>query len=167
LEHMPINNEPWVKENRDYLIKQSEMLQSVITRMATNSLTVKQVGLTAWSAIVGFGFTSKNRFLFALAFVAFALFGILDVYYLFLEQAFRKNFSRLARIISGYASDQDQQWVEKMKKEGRNFLILDLSPNFLGQVLSKESVLKSWANLPYLIALVLTIVLLNVPLPLE
>jgi len=162
---MPINHADWVKENREYLMKQSEMLQNVITRMANNSLTVKQVGLTVWAAIVGFGFTNKNAILFVLAFAAFALFGVLDTYYLYLERAFRKNFNRLSRILGGYAFSEDEQWVEQMQKQGKNFLIPDLSPNFLGQLFSKDSVLKSWANLPYLITFVMTIVLLNVPLP--
>jgi hypothetical protein len=161
---MPINDANWLEKNREYLIKQSEMLQNIITRMANNSLTVKQVGLTVWAAIVGFGFNNKNPHLFVLAFGAFALFGVLDIYYLFMERAFRKNFNRLSRIIGGYASSKDEQWLEQMQQQGRNFFIPDLSPNFLGQLFSKDSVLKSWANLPYLITLILTIVLLNVPL---
>jgi hypothetical protein len=56
---MPTNPD-WVKDNRDYLIKQSEMLQAVIGRMANNSLEVKKVGLTVWAAIVGFGFTNHK-----------------------------------------------------------------------------------------------------------
>ena len=162
---MLINDANWVKENREYLIKQSEMLQNIITRMANNSLTVKQVGLTVWAAIVGFGFTNKNPILFVLAFSAFVLFGLLDIYYLFLEKAFRKNFNRLSRIIGNYPSSEDGQWVEQMQNQGRNFMIPDLSPGFLRQLFSKDSVVKSWANLPYLITLMLTIVLLNVPLP--
>ncbi|HEY9643763.1 MAG TPA: hypothetical protein V6C57_24955 [Coleofasciculaceae cyanobacterium] len=162
---MSTNHADWAKENREYLLKQSEMLQNIITRMANSSLTVKQVGLTVWAAIVGFGFTNKNPILFVLAFGSFALFGILDVYYLFLERAFRKNFNRLCRIIGNYASSEDELWVEQMQKQGRNFLIPDLSPSFLKQLFSKESIAKSWANLPYLITLMLTIVLLNVPLP--
>ncbi|HEY9631504.1 MAG TPA: hypothetical protein V6C84_29790 [Coleofasciculaceae cyanobacterium] len=161
---MLINHADWVRENREYLIKQTELLQNVITRMANNSLAVKQVGLTVWAAIVGFGFTNKNAILFVLAFGAFALFGVLDIYYLYLEKAFRKNFNRLSRILGGYAFGEDELWVEQMQQQGRNFLIPDLSPNFLGQLFSKDSILKSWANLPYLITLVLTIVLLNVPL---
>jgi hypothetical protein len=98
---MKNNSTDWVKENRDYLIKQSEMLQNIVTRMANSSLTVKQVGLTVWAAIVGFGFTNKNPILFVLAFGVFALFGMLDIYYLYLERAFRKNFNRLSRIIGG------------------------------------------------------------------
>jgi hypothetical protein len=64
-------------ENRDYWVKQSEMLQSAISRMANNSLEIKKVGLTVWAAIAGFGFTNRNRSLFVLAFVAFVLFGLL------------------------------------------------------------------------------------------
>lgn len=111
---MLINDANWVKENREYLIKQSEMLQNIIARMANNSLTVKQVGLAVWAAIVGFGFTNKNPILFVLAFSAFVLFGLLDIYYLFLEKAFRKNFNRLSRIIGNYPSSEDGQWIEQM-----------------------------------------------------
>ncbi|NJO40231.1 MAG: hypothetical protein HC865_06050 [Cyanobacteria bacterium RU_5_0] len=162
---MSTNYLDWVEKNNEYLIKQSEMLQNVIARMANNSLTVKQVGLTVWAAIVGYGFTSKSSILFALAFIAFALFGVLDIYYLYLEKAFRKNFNRLVRIIGGYASHDDEQWIEQMRQKGRNFLIPDLSPNFLSQLFSKDSILQSWANLPYLITFLITIALLNMPLP--
>ncbi len=154
-----------VKKDRDFLIKQSEMLQAVIKRMADNSLEVKKFGLTVWTVIVGFGFQNRNPTLFILAFASFALFGLLDIYYLYLERVFRNNFNRLARIIGGYASRDDDLWVEKMKQQQRNFLIPDLSPDFLRQIFSKNSILKSWANLPYLITLVITIVLLNVPWP--
>ena len=153
-----------VKENRDFLIKQSEMLQSVIKRMADNSLEAKKFGITVWTAIVGLGFSNRNHILFILAFISFALFGVLDAYYLYMERMFRKSFNRLARIIGGYASNEDDEWVEQMKLKQRNFLIPDLSPDFLRQISSKESVLKSWANLPYLITFLITIVLYFVPL---
>jgi len=156
---MSTNYLDWVTKNRDYLIKQSEMLQNAIARMANNSLEIKKVGLTVWAAIVGFGFTTKNRYLFILAFVAFALFGVLDVYYLYLERKFRDNFNRLARILSGYITPEDQEWIEKVKG---NFLKPDNSTKFLGQI---PNTLKSWANLPYLITFLITILLLVVPLP--
>jgi len=162
---MPTNDADWIKENRESLLKQSDMLLSVVTRMATNSLEVKKVGLTVWAAIVGFGFSNSNPVLFVLAFVAFALFGVLDVYYLHLERKFRGNFNRLTRLINGYGSSKDDQWLQQMKADGKNFLIPDLAPNFLKQLFSKESVLKSWANLPYLITLLITIALLIAPLP--
>ena len=155
---MSTNYLDWVTKNRDYLIKQSEMLQNAITRMANNSLEIKKVGLTVWAAIVGFGFTTKNRYLFILAFVAFALFGVLDIYYLYLERKFRDNSNRLTRIISGYILSEDDEWIEKVKG---NFLKPDNSTKFLGQI---PNTLKSWANLPYLITFLITILLLVVPL---
>jgi hypothetical protein len=156
---MSDNTPDRIKENREYLIKQSEMLQASISRMANNSLTVKQVGLTVWSAIVGFGFTSKNPALFILGFISFALFGLLDIYYLYLERKFRDNFNRLTQIICGYEHIDAHLWMEQVKG---NFLRLDLSSTFLRQL---PNTLKSWANLPYLITLLVTIVLLAVPLP--
>lgn len=156
---MPTNVSDWIAENREYLIKQSEMLQNAITRMANNSLEVKKVGITVWAAIVGFGFTNRRAALFVLAFVAFALFGVLDVYYLYLERKFRDNFNRLSRILGGYIIPEDQEWIEKVKG---NFLKPDKSTKFLGQI---PNTLKSWANLPYLITFLITILLLVVPLP--
>lgn len=156
---MSTNYLDWVTKNRDYLIKQSEMLQNAIARMANNSLEIKKVGLTVWAAIAGFGFTTKNRYLFILAFVAFALFGVLDIYYLYLERKFRDNSNRLTRIISGYILGEDDEWIEKVKG---NFLKPDSSTKFLGQI---SNTLKAWANLPYLITLLITILLLIVPLP--
>ncbi|MHC5823696.1 MAG: hypothetical protein ACYT04_49660, partial [Nostoc sp.] len=109
----------------------------------------------------GFGFTNRNRSLFALAFVAFVLFGILDVYYLFLERKFRKNFNRLAQILSGYGNSEDEHWLEKMKG---NFVKpeTDQSTRFLKQL---PDTITSWSNLPYLITFLITILLLIVPLP--
>ncbi|MBD2058313.1 hypothetical protein H6F88_20320 [Oculatella sp. FACHB-28] len=155
---MSTNGLDWVEKNKEYLIKQAEMLQNAIARMATNSLTVKQVGLTVWAAIVGFGFTNENPALFVLAFVAFALFGLLDIYYLYLERKFRDNFNRLARILGGYISDRDDEWIKTMRG---NFVKPDSSTKFLGQF---PNTLKSWANLPYLITFMITIVLLSVRL---
>ena len=146
-------------EHKDYWIKQSEMLQNAITRMANKSLEVKKVGLTVWAAIAGFGFTTTNRLLFLLAFVAFALFGVLDIYYLYLERKFRDNFNRLARILGGYVSPDDQEWIERVKG---NFLKPDNSTKFLDQI---PNTLKCWSNLPYLITLLITIALMIVPLP--
>jgi hypothetical protein len=147
------------QENREYWIKQSEMLQNAIARMANNSLEVKKVGITVWAAIVGFGFTNQSAALFILAFVSFVLFGVLDVYYLYLERKFRDNFNRLARILSGYATTEDHEWIEKARG---NFLKPDNSTQFLGRI---PNTLKSWSNLPYLITFLITIALLIAPLP--
>lgn len=164
-----------IKENRDFLIKQSEMLQSVIKRMADNSLEAKKFGIAAWTAIVGFGFSNRNKNLFILALVSFALFGVLDIYYLYMERMFRKNFNRLVQIIGDYSSSQDNQGqinflipiADSLPTEPgvRNAFLRHTKSPFLRQIFSKDSVLKSWANLPYLITFLITIVLYFMPLP--
>ncbi len=140
-------------------MKQSEMLQNAIARMANNSLEVKKVGITVWAAIVGFGFANRSTALFVLAFVAFALFGVLDLYYLYLERKFRTNSNRLTRVISGYGTSEDDAWIETVKG---NFLKPDSSTKFLQQL---PNTLKSWSNLPYLITFLITILLLVLPMP--
>lgn len=155
---MQTNVSDWIEKNQDYLIKQTEMLQSEIARMANNSLSVKQVGLSVWSALVGFGFANSSYALFVLAIISFLLFGLLDIYYLYLERKFRDNFNRLTHILGGYISDDDD-WIKRMRG---NFVKPDSSATFIGQFLNT---LKSWSNLPYLITFLLTIALLNLPLP--
>ena len=150
--------EGWVTKNKDYAIKQAEMLQAVITRMANNSLEVKKFGLAVWSAIVVVGLDKPNRWLFLLALFTFILFGMLDIYYLYQERKFRDNFNRLTRIINGSIKTGDEQWIS----EG-NFLRPDYSTSkFWGQI---PKLLTSWANLPYLFTSLITIVLWFVPLP--
>lgn len=150
---MPNPNE----KNESYWITQSEMLQNIVDRMANNSLEIKKVGLTVWATIVGFGVTNNSPPLFLLALVSFLLFGILDIYYLYLERKFRRNFNRLARIISGYRTSEDIRWIESMKG---NFLIPDMSTNFLDEL---PNTIKSWANLPYLITALISILLFSIP----
>jgi hypothetical protein len=142
-----------------YWMKQSDMLQGVINRMAANSLEVKKFGVTVWTAIVGFGVQNDNNGFFVLALAAVIVFGVLDLYYLFLERKFRDNFSRLSRLINGYGSDYDQQWAREKKG---NFLSLAGSAKFIPRL---PSTIASWANLPYLIMLAVTITLFWVKFP--
>lgn len=149
------NNQNLIKENREYLVKQSEMLQAVVTRMASNSLTIKQLGLSIWTALVGFGFTNKTSSLFVLAIISLILLALLDMYYLFLERRFRTNFNRLTEILCGF----DEHALETMQRLKGNFLKLEFIP------VEKEfqmyvSTIKSWANLPYFVVIVITLVIL-------
>lgn len=149
------SNYNFVKENREYLIKQSEMLQSIINRMASNSLNIKQLGITIWTALIGFGFTNKNRSLFILAIISLALLGFLDAYYLYLEQRFRRNFSRLTEVLCGF----DTEPLEQVKRLKGNFITLEqLETN---QILALyKNAIKSWANVFYLVILLATILVL-------
>ncbi|MGD1860595.1 MAG: hypothetical protein ACFB0E_11570 [Leptolyngbyaceae cyanobacterium] len=143
---------------RDYWIKQSELLQNAINRMANNSLEVKKFGVAVWTAITGFGVTNDNDGFFVLAFAAVIVFAILDLYYLFLERKFRDNYNRLVRLISGYGKPADHQWV--MDVQG-NFMKPDRADSFLGVLFNpqkfKLNPTRSWANLPYLIMVAVTI----------
>jgi hypothetical protein len=152
---MTAGNQNSIKENRDYLIKQSEMLQAIINRMAGNSLTVKQVGLTIWTALVGFGFTNKVPSLFVLAIISYILLGLLDGYYLYLERRFRGNFNRLTELLCGF----DDNALDNMQQLKGNFIKLE--PLTAGKEFQMYiSTFKSWANLPYLVIIVITLVIL-------
>ncbi len=150
---MTTDNE-FITNNRDYLIKQSEMLQTIINRMAGNSLAVKKLGLTIWTALIGFGFTNKISSLFILAIISICLLGLLDMYYLYLERRFRSNFNGLTELLCGF--------------ENKELNIQELKGNFikLKQLNGGEkfqmyiSTFKSWANLPYLVILFVSLIIL-------
>ncbi len=149
------NNQNLIKDNRDYLVKQSEMLQAVVTRMASNSLAVKQLAFSIWTALVGFGFTNKTPSLFVLAIISVILLALLDMYYLFLERRFRTNFNHLTELLCGF----DEYALENMKNLKGNFIKLERIS--AGQEFKMYmSTIKSWANLPYLVVIVVTLVIL-------
>ncbi|AFZ14251.1 hypothetical protein Cri9333_3423 [Crinalium epipsammum PCC 9333] len=151
-----MDNRKLIAENRDFLIKQSEMLQAIISRMASNSLTIKQLGLTLWTTLLGFGFTNKTKSLFVLAFISYTLLGFFDGYYLYLEKRFRYNFNQLTEILCGFNNES----LDKFQIFKGNFIALE-------RLSRKEAVqfylntLASWANLPYLIILAITLIILR------
>ncbi|WP_339381808.1 hypothetical protein [Dendronalium phyllosphericum] len=123
--------------------------------MASNSLAVKQLGFSIWTALVGFGFTNKTSSLFVLAIISLILLALLDIYYLFLERRFRTNFNCLTELLCGF----DEQALENMKKLKGNFLKLERIS--AGQEFQMYmSTIKSWANLPYVVIIVITVVIL-------
>lgn len=145
----------FVNKNREYLIKQSEMLQTIIGRMASNSLTIKQLGITIWTTLMGFGFTNKKPFLFVLAIISLTLLGFLDAYYLYLEQRFRRSFNRLTEILCGFSPEL----LEQVKRFKGNFITLEKLDTSRVLELYKDAI-KSWANVPYLLILAITLVIL-------
>lgn len=151
-----MSNNDLIQNNRDYLIKQSEMLQTIIGRMASNSLTIKQLGLTIWTTLMGLGFANKTSSLFFLALISFLLLGFLDAYYLYLEKRFRRNFSLLAELLCGFNPDGQEQ----VKRVKGNFVTLERLK--IGQVLQQYfDALLSWANIPYVVVLIVTLVILK------
>jgi len=148
------DNQISIQANRDYLIKQSEMLQSIISRMADNSLKIKQLGLTLWTALMGFGFTNKNPSLFVLALISFTLLGLLDMYYLYLERRFRQNFHHLTELLCGF----DTEVLESTQSFKGNFIKLEKLSNRKNFTMYSKA-FQSWANLPYLVVIATTIII--------
>jgi hypothetical protein len=152
---MTTGNQNSIQNNRYYLVKQSEMLQAIVNRMASNSLAVKQLGFTIWTALIGFGFTNKTPSLFVLAIISILFLGFLDMYYLLLERRFRDNFNRLTELLCGF----DNEALKRMQGLKGNFVTLE--PLTSGKEFRMYlSTFKSWANLPYLIILVITLIIL-------
>jgi len=77
--------------------KHLEFIQSVLSRMSTASTVAKGWCLTVVTAAIGFSIIERSRTGAALAFVAAALFGVLDVRYLREERKFRQLFDHARR----------------------------------------------------------------------
>ena len=154
---MTITNPSLLNDNRDYLIKQSEMLQAIIARMARSSLAIKQLGFTTWSALMGFGFANRTPSLFVLALVSIIFMSFLDVYYLLLERRFRSSFNQLTELIFGL----NNHAIEQIRKLKGNFV----KPESLSSkklFLMYLETFRSWANLPYLAIVTINVVILYV-----
>jgi len=152
---MTTENQNSIQNNRDYLVKQSEMLQAIVNRMASNSLAVKQLAFTTWTALMGFGFANKTPSLFVLAIISLIFLGFLDMYYLLLERRFRANFDRLTELLCGFDNDASQ-YMQYLKG---NFIKLE-KLSHSKQIQMYLSTTNSWANLPYLVIIIITLLIL-------
>ena len=140
-----------INKIRDYLIEQSKMLQAIIARMDNHSVEIKKFSGTIWSALIGFGFSSHNAFLFGVALIILFFFGLLDIYYLQLERRFRNNFTEVMKILS----ENDSKILDNTNLYSRNFV--NLNKLCLWQFITAYGkAIFSWANLPYLVLLIAT-----------
>jgi len=73
-------------------IKHLEFIQSVITRMNTNSFQVKGLAITLVSAILAFAASTKEYNMLILAVIELVVFWHLDAYYLHQERLFRELY---------------------------------------------------------------------------
>lgn len=65
------------------------MIQSVITRLSTQSTAVKTWCVTVTAALLGFGAKADTIVVVFIAFYVIVAFAVLDAYYLCLERAYR------------------------------------------------------------------------------
>lgn len=87
------------------------MIQSVITRMANQSSTIKGWMITVVAALLSIGAASKRSAIIALALYVVAAMGLLDSYYLAIERKYRALYRSVA---AGLA----EQWTMDIEKPG-------------------------------------------------
>ena len=90
-------------ENKENLLKEIDLIQNIINRMAKNSFLIKGWAVTLISVIIVF---SGNRFRFYYCALILIGFWALDAYYLYIERRYRELY----------------QWVIKNRKNNSDFL---------------------------------------------
>jgi hypothetical protein len=82
----------WMRmsDPNDLHIKRLEILQSIITRMAQNSFTIKGWAVTVMTALLAFSNKDSDRWFAAYALYPAMAFWGLDAYYLMQERLFRE-----------------------------------------------------------------------------
>lgn len=74
-------------------IKYLEMIQSVITRMASNSFYLKGWSITLVTALFALTAKDNRNLFFLIAYIPIIFFWALDSYYLSLERQYRNLFN--------------------------------------------------------------------------
>lgn len=77
---------------REEKIRYLEMIQSTITRMASNSFSLKSWTVTLIAGILALSSDEADKMFFLIAYVPLIVFWFLDSYYLKLERTFRSLF---------------------------------------------------------------------------
>lgn len=80
-------------EFNDNKIKFLEMIQGVVTRMASNSFMLKGWAVTLVAGTFALSAREANKLFFLIAYVPIILFWFLDSYYLQLERKYRALYS--------------------------------------------------------------------------
>lgn len=78
-----------MNDNIEVKIRYLEMIQSIMTRMSTNSFMLKGWAVTLIAGIFALSAKEANPIYFLLAYVPAILFWLLDVYYLMLERQYK------------------------------------------------------------------------------
>lgn len=77
------------EKTADLRVKHLEMLQSLITRMASYGASFKSYCITVATTVIGFGFTLHRPLVSALAILPILAFAFVDAQYLRVERRFR------------------------------------------------------------------------------
>jgi len=77
-------------------VKSLDFVQAIITRLGTNSFTIKGWSIALATAIFAFTAKESHPRYAALAFLPAVVFWVLDAYYMSLEHAYRDVYNQLA-----------------------------------------------------------------------
>jgi len=102
-------------------MKHLEMIQNVITRMASNSFILKGWAVTLVSGTFFLSAREANTLLFLIAYIPILLFWFLDSYYLQLERKYRVLYNEVAKKAEN-AIDFDLTPPARTKNQDTNFL---------------------------------------------
>ncbi len=72
------------------------MIQSVVSRLASQSTTIKGWCVTLTAALLGYGATAATPIIAGLALYIIVAFAVLDSYYLVLERKYRELYVQFA-----------------------------------------------------------------------
>lgn len=96
--------------------KHMDYIQSVISRMASNSFYLKGWDITIVAAIVALSFKESDWRIYACALILNIVFWILDAYYLKQEKLFRKLYKKVSEISDDNMIDFSMNTQEFRKK---------------------------------------------------
>lgn len=120
------------------VIAHLNMLQAIITRLASNSVQCKTWCLAIVSALFGFAGAMKSDAILAAAIIPIAIFGLVDAAYLAREKAYRELFNSLAEKIRNYTYSLSDSFSLKAPSNGKHYV----------------AALKSWSVWPLYVGLV-------------
>lgn len=82
-----------IENNSELIHKHLDLYQNVISRMASNSASIKNWCITLVSALLLFSIDKNNENVLFISFIPVLIFYLLDCYYLALEREFRESYN--------------------------------------------------------------------------
>lgn len=79
----------------DFKLKYLDMIQNIITRMASNSFILKGWAVTLITGTFALSSKDSNSWFFLIAYVPIILFWFLDSYYLQMERKYRNLYNQI------------------------------------------------------------------------
>lgn len=105
-----------MEEFRESKMRYLEMIQNVITRMASNSFSLRGWVVTLVAGILALSSKDSDKHFFLIAFIPIFIFWFLDSYYFQLERKYRRLFEYIR------TKDQIEKMFEMNLKNTKEFI---------------------------------------------